>query len=105
MNTSKPSNKRFGKVLLTGGSSGLGLALARQLAKEGAQLGLIALEPEIPREQSEELQTLATTKVLYRSADVSDEKITRVAIQELAEALGGIEKPWAFTLFLMKHFK
>jgi 3-dehydrosphinganine reductase len=91
MNTTQPSNKGFGKVLLTGGSSGLGLALARQLAKEGAQLGLIALEPELPREQSEELQTLTTTKVLYRSADVSDEKITRVAIQELAEALGGID--------------
>ena len=105
MNTSQPSKKGFGKVLLTGGSSGLGLALARQLAKEGAQLGLIALEPELPREQSEELQTLATTKVLYRSADVSDEKATRVAIQELAEALGGIDIPWAFTLILMKHFK
>ncbi len=29
--------------------------------------------------------------MLYRSADVSDEKTTGVAIQELAEALGGID--------------
>jgi len=55
-------NNHFELALITGGSSGIGLALARSLAQQGVNLCLLARdEPKLDRAKNE-LQTLTTRK-------------------------------------------
>src|SRR5688500_18477682 len=60
-------------VLITGGSRGLGLVLARQLAAEGAALALLARdEAELARAE-DELLTTCDAAVLTISCDIRDQ--------------------------------
>ena len=73
------------KVFLTGASSGIGAALAREYARAGAQLGLFA-------RRSEALSALAAelgpaTPALY-TGDVRDEAALRVAAADFTRRFG-----------------
>ena len=61
-------------VIITGGSSGLGRALARRLAGRGANLALIARDKGKLESTQRELSPLvgASREVLIYSCDVSD---------------------------------
>lgn len=66
-------------VLITGGSTGIGLAVARQLIVEGANVTLVARTESKLKEAVQELQQRAATlktakggaKAAYQTADVT----------------------------------
>jgi 3-dehydrosphinganine reductase len=78
-------------VLITGGSSGIGLAAARLLAARGANLWLVARDPaklataksEIEALRKEPSQTVGIT-----TADVADEAQAKRAVEQATAAIG-----------------
>jgi 3-dehydrosphinganine reductase len=74
-------------ALITGGSSGIGLALAQQLIAEGARVAILARRPD-GLEQARALLTISNPRadVFTLCADVSDAKqVTRVLETFVAE--------------------
>jgi NAD(P)-dependent dehydrogenase (short-subunit alcohol dehydrogenase family) len=78
-------------VYITGGSSGIGLAIARQLAALGASLVLIARDGEKLARAADEVRAAAATekqKVVTVSQDVSEEDGLRKTLLDLLETVG-----------------
>jgi 3-oxoacyl-[acyl-carrier protein] reductase len=72
--------------LVTGGSKGLGEAIARELAAEGARVAICA------RDEQEVLATAEAVGAAYaQAADVTDPEQVRDVVARSAEALGGID--------------
>lgn len=68
------------RALVTGGSSGIGLATAEMLAARGARVAVLDLAP--PPEQA---------SLLHVAADVSDDPAVRSAVDAAVEQLGGLD--------------
>jgi len=82
------------RVVVAGGSRGLGLELAREYARRGAHVGLLARDPEKLESAAYEVEDAAKGSgqaVLTRSVDLRDADATETAIDELATELGGID--------------
>lgn len=77
-------------VVITGGSRGLGLALAREFARHGARLALIARSAEELDRAATELRAQGA-RVETWSCDLRDEAALTVAIHEIATRLGGLD--------------
>lgn len=77
-------------VLITGGSRGLGLLLARQLAREGARLVLLARNPEELRNAEIELTSAGAT-VLALRCDIRKRDHVNHAVQRACDQFGGID--------------
>ncbi len=80
------------RVLVTGGSSGLGLALATRLAGEGARLALVARDGarlELARESI--MAAFAGASVACAAVDVSDAASVVDAFDRLAGEMGGLD--------------
>jgi 3-oxoacyl-[acyl-carrier protein] reductase len=78
------------KVLITGGSRGIGRATALELAKEGAELGLIARSEQSFEAIRKELTDIGA-KFVTSAADVSNEEEVNQAVKEIEEKLGSID--------------
>ena len=77
-------------VLITGGSRGLGLALARQLCAEGARVALLARDPhELARAREELMQQGG--EVFTISCDLLDRAQIDVAVQDVVDHFGGLD--------------
>jgi NAD(P)-dependent dehydrogenase (short-subunit alcohol dehydrogenase family) len=77
-------------VLITGGSRGLGLVLARQLAREGAQLMLLARDRlELERAAAELREEGAAVRTFQ--GDVTDEETAARAVQATIDAYGRLD--------------
>lgn len=75
-------------VVITGGSRGLGLELARRFAAEGARLALLARDTdELARAQ----KALAGVPVSLYPCDVTDAEAVNRTIERIAATLGGID--------------
>jgi 3-dehydrosphinganine reductase len=82
------------KVLITGGSSGIGLALARQLVARGASVWLTARNAAKLEATCKELQAAAvdpTQKIGFTPADVAVESQARAAVEQAVQALGMLD--------------
>ncbi|MQL78973.1 hypothetical protein Taro_011387 [Colocasia esculenta] len=112
-------------VFVTGGSSGIGLAMARQAAAEGARVSILARDRFKLEAAREEIRLATGADVAVYSADVQDEAAVREAVgeagtidvlvcnqgvfrarplieQDLAEARAQIETNLIGTLHLVK---
>lgn len=79
-------------IVITGGSSGLGLELAQQLAATGARLTLIARDPKKLEEAAEDVRRhTPRAQVNVQAVDVCDEQATIAAMQQIAEQNQGID--------------
>jgi NAD(P)-dependent dehydrogenase (short-subunit alcohol dehydrogenase family) len=77
-------------VLITGGSRGLGLVLARELAREGARLSICARDPEELERARVDLSSRGA-EVLAFPCDVTDRAQVNEWVQVSAEHFGGVD--------------
>ena len=75
-------------VVISGGSRGLGLVLARQLADEGAQLVLLARTAEDLETAANELEARTGRRPFVVACDVRERGAVEDAVAGAAEALG-----------------
>lgn len=78
------------RVLITGGSRGLGLVIARQLADQGARLAIIARSAEDLEAARAELECKGG-EVIARSCDVRDASQVHEVVQRITEEWGGVD--------------
>ncbi len=77
-------------VFLTGASSGIGEALAFEMAKRGAVVGMMARREDLLREISEKIEA-SGGKARYYTADVTDAKAVAEAAKSLQNEFGKID--------------
>ncbi|KEI43414.1 SDR family oxidoreductase [Saccharopolyspora rectivirgula] len=81
-------SKVSGKVvLITGAARGIGAHTARELARRGARLSLVGLEPEQLKSVADELGE----DHMWAEADVTDPESIQEAVARTVEELGGID--------------
>src|ERR1700734_131022 len=78
------------RVLITGGSRGIGFAIADAVAAEGAAVGLVARDAEGLAQAAERLAP-RSVPVATAAADVTDTSALSRAVGESAAALGGLD--------------
>lgn len=78
------------RALITGGSRGIGLAIARALAVEGAAVGLVARDADGLAGAADDLRRQGAT-VATASADVMDTAGLSQAVDQIAGLLGGLD--------------
>ena len=77
-------------VLITGGSSGIGLATAHKVAAAGATTIIIARDPEKLAAAKKEIEAKGHSVVTY-SADVSDASQCEELVRKLEDVHGGVD--------------
>lgn len=77
-------------AVITGASSGIGLALAKALAGEGCKVGLIARRHEQLAALAQEIVAAGGTAA-FAPADVAQREPTLAAIHEIASKLGPVD--------------
>ncbi|HKO37348.1 MAG TPA: SDR family NAD(P)-dependent oxidoreductase [Solirubrobacterales bacterium] len=78
------------RVLITGGSSGIGLAVAEALAQEGAEVALLARN-ELGLAAAKRKLAESGAEAVTVTADVTDRESLGEAIDEAAAQLGGLD--------------
>ncbi|MCB9644134.1 MAG: SDR family oxidoreductase [Myxococcales bacterium] len=81
-------------AIVTGGSSGIGKALASQLTKLGCDVVIVARRASLLEETLAELETLRQRpeqKLLMRALDISDREAVEAGVTELLATLGKID--------------
>ena len=78
-------------ALVTGGSRGIGLASARVLAAEGADVALLARTREPLERAAEELRAASGRRVVAVVADTGDDESVLAAVRSVVEQLGAID--------------
>jgi 3-oxoacyl-[acyl-carrier protein] reductase len=79
------------RALITGGSRGIGFAVAEALAAEGAAVGLVARDAAGLAEAAARLATRGVP-VATAAADVTDTPQLKRAVEDIASALGGLDR-------------
>ena len=82
---------KTGRVaVITGAASGMGLAIARQLAAQGARVGLLDMQGEAAQRAADTLRESGAT-ALAAEADVTDRTAVDAALNKVRAQLGPIE--------------
>jgi NAD(P)-dependent dehydrogenase (short-subunit alcohol dehydrogenase family) len=79
------------KALITGGSKGLGLAMATQFAASGADVAILARRPEALEEAKRSIAETARGRVVAIAADVSKADDVRRAHDAVVSQLGAVD--------------
>jgi 3-oxoacyl-[acyl-carrier protein] reductase len=78
------------RALITGGSRGIGFAVAEALAAEGVSVGLVARDAEGLAEAARRLKDQGAL-VATTTGDVMDPQALNRAVDDIASALGGLD--------------
>ncbi len=78
-------------AIVTGGSSGIGLAAARRMAAEGARVAIVARRPEALRAAAEGIEATAQGRVLTIQSDVSEPASADRIVKTALERFGRID--------------
>lgn len=78
-------------AVVTGGSRGIGLAIAKRLAKEGANIAILYVGDESEGENVKNELLQYGTKVEQYFCDVSDFEASKQVVDKVIEDFGGIE--------------
>lgn len=79
------------RALVTGGSKGIGKAIAFELAREGADLAICARGARVLEETAAALRDETGVDVYAGTADVTDNEQIRSFVKQAAAALGGLD--------------
>ncbi|WP_244818090.1 SDR family oxidoreductase [Caballeronia sp. Lep1P3] len=85
----KPLNQQT--IVLTGATSGIGLATARRAAKSGARLMLVSRDETALAVLADELTEAGAPAVAYTAADVGDEGQLQAAANAAIDRFGGFD--------------
>ncbi|WP_329457294.1 SDR family NAD(P)-dependent oxidoreductase [Streptomyces sp. NBC_01497] len=78
-------------ALVTGGSRGIGLAIGRALAREGAGVALVGRDPVTVKERADELAGETGARVVGIAADTGDDASVAAMAAEAGRLLGGVD--------------
>jgi len=86
------SNRSFKNkvVAITGAASGIGLALARKFAQEGASIAMIDMDWKALEHNQKEFRD-SGYQVMTVACDVTDRSLCEFAVGEIIQNLGGID--------------
>lgn len=82
---------RHKRALVTGGSKGIGLATARLLAAEGAQVAIVARSEANLELAAREIEDRTGIAPIWIAADVSIREEAERAVREASDRLGGLD--------------
>ena len=78
-------------AIITGGSRGIGKAIAREFGREGVDIALVSRGRESLEETAAELRQETGAKYVVITADTSDDGSVRDMVQEAARELGHLD--------------
>jgi 3-oxoacyl-[acyl-carrier protein] reductase len=78
-------------AVVTGGARGIGLAIVKAFAREGADVGLCDLAPAADAGEAMEALEREGRRGVYAQADVSSEQQVRRMVEEMIDAFGRID--------------
>jgi NAD(P)-dependent dehydrogenase (short-subunit alcohol dehydrogenase family) len=79
------------RALVTGGSRGIGLAVARVLAAEGADVAVLARTAEPLERAAAELRARSGRRIAAVVADTGEDEAVLAAVQSVVEQLGTVD--------------
>ncbi len=79
------------RALVTGGSRGIGKAIAGALAREGVDVAILARDQGALDAAAEEIRAASGRAVLAVSADTGDDASVRAAVERVVAGLGGVD--------------
>jgi NAD(P)-dependent dehydrogenase (short-subunit alcohol dehydrogenase family) len=77
-------------AIVTGGSRGIGKAIARELAREGVDVAIVARNKEALEATAQELSRETNRRVVPLAADVTSREQVERTVAEAARQLGGV---------------
>src|SRR5437762_5263087 len=78
-------------AIVTGGSRGIGKAIARELAREGVDVVIAARGEEALQTTAAELAAESGRRIVPLTVDTRDDDSVRTMVQRAAEALGRVD--------------
>lgn len=79
------------RAIVTGASRGIGLATARALAAEGADVALVARDAEALDSAAKELSAASGRTIIGVAADTGDDAAVTAMVAQVVERLGGVD--------------
>jgi NAD(P)-dependent dehydrogenase (short-subunit alcohol dehydrogenase family) len=77
-------------AIVTGGSRGIGKAIARELAREGVDIAIVARNREALEATAQELRAETNRRILPVGADVTEKQQVDRMVAEVAQQFGGV---------------